>query len=198
MLLRLQLGTILIVLVLLIIGLWIILQPGRSYACSCIEPGSPTEALERSAAVFAGRVVSMEVSRVLKSGTDPVAVEFNVKTIWKGPADRTIRLTTPVFEASCGYSFNIGVEYLVYSRNGSEVSLCSRTKPLWEARDDVAELGQGQTLAPSTTPHTPGGPGGQTGGGCGPSAGGDGLLAAGMLVGLAWLGFGKRRAAKRP
>lgn len=166
----------------------------QSHACSCVPLGTPSEALERSGAVFAGRVVSMEVNRFMSSGADPVTIEFDVKTVWKGPVSRTMRLTTPVLEASCGYTFVIGVEYLVYSWDGSEVNLCSRTQPLWEARDDLTELGDGQPLAPSVTPHTPGGPGAQTGGGCGPSPGVDGLLAVGLVAGVAWFGLRKRRS----
>ena len=182
---------------LLLIAVWMAWPMNRIYACSCVDPGSAPEALERSGAVFAGRVVSMEVNRNVASSADPVTVEFDVKTVWKGPVERTIHLTTAVFGVSCGYTFAIGVEYLVYSWNGSEVNLCSRTKPLWEARDDLSELGDGQPLAPSVTPHTPGGPGQPAGGGCGPSPHTDGLLLAGLIVGVAWFGLRKRRSGRR-
>ena len=196
-------------LVLVLAGLWLLFQAAPSHACSCITPGSPSEELAKSAVVFAGTVVSLDRSLVKSSSLDPVIVEFDIKTVWKGqPAHRMMEFTTPESSASCGYSFVEGVEYLVYSRNGLEVSLCSRTRPLSQAAGDLAELGQGQPPTEGTTaptpavteqppPPTPVAPGQPVGGGCGPSPHSDGLLMAGLVVGIAWLGLGKRRSIKR-
>ena len=189
MLLRRSLWGVPVVLAILIAGLWVIAQPGRSYACSCIDPGSPSEALERSAAVFAGRVVSIDDRLALGSSLDPLIIKFDVETVWKGSLHQQIELRTAFDSASCGYSFVEGVEYLVYSHNGSEASLCSRTRPLSEAADDLAELGPGRTAPESGTPPTPASPETPPGGGCGPSAGGDGLLAAGLGLIIALLGL---------
>lgn len=198
MLLSRQLCVISIALVMLLVGLWIIAQPGRSHACSCIEPGTPSEALEGSAAVFSGRVVAIDDRLALGSSLDPLIVEFDVDTVWKGSLRQRIQLKTASDSASCGYSFVEGVEYLVYSRNGSEASLCSRTRPLSKAGDDLAELGPGQAVPQSEPAPTSASPETPAGGGCGPPAGGDGLLLAGVVIGLAWLGFVKRRPTERP
>ena len=42
--------------------LWLLGSAGQVHACSCVEPGSPSEELEKFAAVFAGRVVSIQHS----------------------------------------------------------------------------------------------------------------------------------------
>ncbi len=46
-------------LVSLLMGLWLMVHPERSYACSCIPPGSQLEELAASHAVFEGRVASL-------------------------------------------------------------------------------------------------------------------------------------------
>ena len=184
-------------LVLSLIGLWFMMTPGQGYACSCVDPGSPSEALADSAAVFSGRVVSIDRSRVKQSSADPLIVEFEVMTVWKGPADRRMHVTTPVNSASCGYSFLEGAEYLVYSWNGSEVYMCSRTRGLSGASFDIAELGEGQTLSEGATAPTPVVSGPSASGGCGPSSHADGLPLAGLMAGIAWLGLLKRRPGAR-
>ena len=80
------------------------------------------------------------------SSADPTTVEFEVTTVWKGRENRTIHLTTPRGESSCGFAFVEGVEYIVYSLNGFPVYLCSRTNRLSAAGADLAALGEGQVL----------------------------------------------------
>ena len=104
--------------------LWFFANTGQSLACSCVRPGSPSEELAQSSSVFAGRVVSVREFNDPNathdySSTDPTTVEFEVDTIWKGPYNETIYLTTARSEASCGFTFDEGEEYIVYSRDGS-------------------------------------------------------------------------------
>ena len=49
-------------LALIVSVIWFLGNPGQVHACKCAEPGSPSEELEKFAAVFAGRVVSIEHS----------------------------------------------------------------------------------------------------------------------------------------
>ena len=181
---------------LLIIGLWLYLHPEQGYACSCPSPGSPSEELAESAAVFMGQVVSVrELERDDgKWGTeDPTTVEFKVDTVWKGSASETMYLTTSRSEVSCGFTFVESLEYVVYSRDGSTVSLCSRTRLLSEAPFDLAQLGKGQEPTQGTIAPTPDVSEYQTGGGCGLSPHTTDLSVAGVIAGIAWLGLRKRR-----
>ena len=77
------------------------------------------------------------------SSTDPTTVEFKVDTVWKGPSYETMSLTTARSDASCGFTFIEGEEYVVYSRDGATVSLCSRTRSVAYAQEDFDELGEG-------------------------------------------------------
>ena len=145
-------------LILPLIGLWILIHPEPSYACSCVEDGAPINELERSSAVFMGVAVSvreLERDDGLLSSTDPTTVEFDVQTVWKGAVSQPMVLTTRRWSESCGYPFVEGVTYVVYSRDGSTVSLCSRTRPFSEATEDLIELGPGQVPTSDTTTPKP-------------------------------------------
>ena len=177
-----------------LISFWILLHPEQSYACSCVTPGSTSEELATSAVVFVGRVVSVrefERDDGLIGSTDPTTIEFAVSTVWKGPSYETMYLTTARLGASCGFTFVEGEQYVVYSRNGSTVSLCSRTRSLSEAQHDLVELGKGQAPIPGSIAPTPI-----------PSASWQpwaisGLavtLVVGLMIGAARLGLRKRRS----
>ena len=147
-----------LVLILTLIGLWILTHPEPSYACTCVPPDPPKEALAKSAVVFMGTAVSVrefERDDGLLRSTDPTTVEFNVRTVWKGTVSQPMFLTTRRWSESCGYPFVEGVTYVVYSRDGLTVSLCSRTRPFSEATDDLIELGQGQVPTSDTTTPKP-------------------------------------------
>ncbi len=189
------LATRCLVLIALMIGLWVFVGPERSHACYCVPRGTPSEALAESAAVFAGKAVSVrELDRGdgIVSSLDPTTIEFEVATVWKGRVNQTMRLTTARGGASCGFSFDEGVEYIVYSENGSTVTWCSLTKPLSAAGADLAELGEGKMLTQGGVTRARNGPGQGAGGGCGASPHSTDLLFAGVLVGVAWLAVRKR------
>lgn len=122
-------------------------------ACSCVQPSSPSEELQKSSAVFMGTVVNIDSSRLQKakrqiglgSSMDPVEVTFDVSKSWKGPKNKNITVKTARSSASCGYNFEQGKEYLVYANESDEglnVSLCSRTSLASEAEEDVSKLGK--------------------------------------------------------
>ncbi len=188
--------TIRIALVLSIGGIWLFATATPSYACSCVPPASPSESLANSALVFQGRVSSVqELDR--GDGTwgslDPTTVAFEVSTVWKGPEHQTMYLTTAREGASCGFTFVDGEEYVVYSRDGSEVSLCSRTRNVSDAKADVEALGPGTTPRQGSVAPTPDVSEFQNGGGCGlPSASSD-LSGLGLMAGLVWFGIRRGR-----
>ena len=46
---------------------------------------------------------------------DPITVAFDVSQSWKWPVYKTTNVITVRLQASCGYSCEIGEEYLVYA-----------------------------------------------------------------------------------
>jgi hypothetical protein len=120
------------------------LPAGAAHACSCAEIPKVADAKAKAAAIFEGRVLS--VSR----GADlSVRVAFSVVRMWKGSPDaERIELTTAEQGSMCGSDFAEGASYLVYADSaGQDLStgLCSRTRAIDGAAEDLRELGVGIT-----------------------------------------------------
>lgn len=110
------------------------------WACSCVPPGDPMAEMEQATAVFAGRVYSME-----RSGGS-VWVHFELSQVWKGPYQSILTVRTNDSSAACGFEFAQDQNYMVYASgetNDLQVSLCSRTRPLALAEEDLKVLGPG-------------------------------------------------------
>lgn len=123
-----------------------LIGPERAFACSCMMPSSVKEQLETSEAVFAGHITSIvdvNKGKEIISTADPLRVTFEVSKAWKGNVSEEITIKTARAEASCGYEFSAEREYLVYAY-GDEgnlyAGLCTLTKPLSGASDDMKEL----------------------------------------------------------
>lgn len=139
-----------------------LLSPACVFACSCMPPGPPATELMQSSAVFAGRVINISQPAIISSSADPTTVTFAVSSVWKGPTTQTIVVETSRDSASCGYPFAQDQEYLVYARSDGALltaSLCSATKPLSEAQNDIVELGQVATATSDLTGAAPTSPG---------------------------------------
>lgn len=126
--------------------------PHAAEACSCLPPPPPHEALEQSAAVFEGRAAA--IAEVADGPLADRRYELEVLRFWKGELGDTVTITTASSSAACGRSYEIGEIYLVYAVQDPESGelrdyLCSRTRPLRGADEDLAVLG------PGTTPTTP-------------------------------------------
>lgn len=121
-----------------------------SYACSCIEPGTAVEELERSDFVFSGKVIEIrdpKADAAEKSSADLLELHFDVSHTWKGVDETEILIYTERDSASCGFNFTIDNEYLVYGNENDgkkSVSLCSKTTLLANAADDLTALGDGK------------------------------------------------------
>lgn len=121
-----------------------------SYACSCVEPNSVKDEVQRSSAVFSGEVIDIvdkNKSASLQSSDDPIAVLFEVDESWKGVNQTQVVVYTERSEASCGYEFSLNNEYLVYAQeiDGTiKASYCSKTSLLTLADQDLIELGIGE------------------------------------------------------
>lgn len=133
--------------------LWLLGNAGQAHACKCVEPGPPSEEMEKFDAVFAGRVVSIEHNFDPNSSTlgpgDRTTIGLDVSTVWKGAVHEDMYVTTPPTGGSCGFTFTEGEEYILYAYDsavldeGYSVSICSRTALLAQAQADVEALGDG-------------------------------------------------------
>jgi hypothetical protein len=137
----------------------LILLPDCASACSCAIVGSKQErikqAISDSEAVFSGEVVDFEKSPPPTTemegtlftimGGGAATATLRVSEVWKGPKQRTVEITTGADSGmGCGYPFEEGREYLVYAGKGMSVDLCSETKQLSRAREDLALLGNSE------------------------------------------------------
>ena len=178
-----------------LLGIWLSSASAEpSYACSCVPAGSPSEALAKSDSVFRGVVLSIttvEREDGIWGSDDPVAVEISVSEVWKGSTSRTRTLETVRSEVSCGFEFELGAEYMVYTHDDSSVSLCSRTHSVamgfHDDYNDMEELGQGQAPtdaipAPTAVVNPP------PTGGCARASSGADVWWAALAVGVVWVG----------
>ena len=123
---------------------------GEAQACSCMVPAPAEEALEDADAVFVGHVIGGEVKD--RSVTE---VHLAVERRWKGAESDEITVRTATSSAACGFSFTEGERYLVYGYEHEgilRVSLCSRTKPLDRAEEDISALDRAVGQSPQETP----------------------------------------------
>lgn len=130
---------------LVVVAVMTAVQPACVFACSCIAPPPPDEAMANSTAVFAGQVTEIVAPADL-GGSNPVVVTFAVSQGWKGAEQTTIVVSTTGSSASCGFEFVKGQEYLVYATESEgrlQTGLCSRTASLAAAANDIAVLGDG-------------------------------------------------------
>ena len=126
-----------------------------AWSCSCEPPPPPAASLEQVDVVFVGTVVSKELRE-----TEPAwfvyFVSFEVSSSWKGVVEEEITVTTnsDSLGSFCGFPFEEGREYLVYGYGVKEedrifTGLCTRTKRLEEAQDEIAELNRVTAIEPS-------------------------------------------------
>jgi len=121
-----------------------------AYCCSCIGEATVRQELKRSDVVFTGKVISKKVIDT-KSPTDKLMqglkmymaeYKLQVSTVFKGKIKQdTVTIITGVGGGDCGFNFEIGNEYIVYSSlknkyypQGNSVSkflytdICRRTR----------------------------------------------------------------------
>ena len=125
----------------------VIAPAGEALACVCSPVGSPCAAIESSdAVIFSG--TALEVSGPRDSADFPtserlVRVRFSVNEPFRGASAKTIVVSTPEESGMCGYEFKAGESYLVFAHRtaqGVVTSVCSRTKHLSVAQDDLEML----------------------------------------------------------
>ncbi len=119
----------------------IVAVAAQSHACSCAHPDPPLEALAASDAVFTGRVVAIDGD---ESYAYRLRVSFAVQACWKGAETSTVLVFTADNDAACGFPFLLGGEYIVYASHANDAlhtNLCTRTRPLAFAAEDLDALG---------------------------------------------------------
>jgi len=83
----------------------------------------------RTPLLWPKRIVRMQIAEVL-TGVDP--------------RQQQIEIVTGMGGGDCGYSFHSGVDYIIYAYKNSEgrleTGICSRTRPLTQAAEDIAYL----------------------------------------------------------
>jgi hypothetical protein len=134
--------------------LFVILLPSSIvFACKCRQPPAPKVALEASSAVFSGKVTNIETDN-----QGIVRITFEISRTWKGTKESSVKVSTATTSAACGYKFKKGESYLVYCyRSDSRgkkpgilhTNICTRTRSLKMAVDDLKELGEGKKPKPA-------------------------------------------------
>lgn len=86
---------------------------------------------------------------------------FEVDRVWKGDVGLRVEISTALHSATCGRSYEIGTQYVVYANRlpNGELSdtMCSRTRPTRSAAEDLAVLGAGHDpRGPEQAPFVPG------------------------------------------
>jgi hypothetical protein len=131
----------------------VVLLPDCASACSC-GGGAPFRVLAKGAdasAVFSGEVMNIEEgssTRMFGMSVPSRRITLQVSEVWKGPQTETLEVNTPRDGATCGYSFKVGQEYLVYAYGKEEalkVDLCSQTRLLSRADEHLRVLGNGRS-----------------------------------------------------
>ena len=179
-----------LILIVALTAFWLHAGVGRVAACSCISL-TPAEAFERADSVFAGEVTETKVRSGLfgQSGLDPRYCAGAGRRGLEGPQQATLTIETVRSEASCGFEFAEGGEYLIFARDG-KTGLCDRTALIGRASEDLAALGA--SWQPTTGTDSTRASSGPWGGVCGAAQGaGDPPLdftALALLIGLARLG----------
>lgn len=131
----------------LLVSLLFFIFTYKLFACSCIPLPSAQEEFLRTDFVFTGRVIHIESSVNLSR------TQFEIIKLYKGePAEinnNSVEVMSYVMGPSCGISFNINDEYLVFALYGSfssnpEVKLttssCTRTTGILRATEIIKEI----------------------------------------------------------
>jgi hypothetical protein len=133
---------------LLTIGMLAILGwfPARAEACTCGMSGEPCQATWNADAVFAGTVRAIEriEQQELDYSYERVLVRFDVERPFVNAVAGPVEIVTGTGGGDCGYRFQADKRYLVYAWKTKSsrwsTGICSRTRPLEEAGEDLKYL----------------------------------------------------------
>ena len=77
---------------------------------------------------------------------EDLSISFELSALWKGELRKDVAIRTGLWDALCGYHFELGEQYLVYAYSSGDGALhagiCSRTNVLAAAAEDMEQLGE--------------------------------------------------------
>lgn len=124
--------------------------PARADACSCAMRGPSCQETWDVDAVFVGTVVDIQRAQALRGGGSLAdflmqrRVRLSVVEMFRGGVAGDVDIYTGAGDGDCGYAFRVGKTYLVYGRRAQSgrltTSICSRTRALGKAAEDLAYL----------------------------------------------------------
>jgi hypothetical protein len=125
----------------------------KAYACSCASV-EPNEAFEKAEAVFTGKVLNIKQQRKQEGVVGAIEYRdvnlFEVQETWKGINQSQVIVYDNGHDVSCGFNFEVGKTYLIYTYKGKDgglyTGLCSRTEEISKAGEDLNFLGQGKEV----------------------------------------------------
>ena len=125
-------------------------------ACSCAAGGQPCHDYWKAAAVFTGTVIysSTIASKRGEYDVPQRIIRFNIDQRFRGVKGKEVEVRTGLGESDCGYNFRLGGQYLVYAYGEADklaTGICSRTRPISEATDDLAYFQGLPTAEPGAT-----------------------------------------------
>src|SRR5688572_27550768 len=127
----------------------LLVTQSSSFACSCSPSPGPLESLAFADTVFVGTVIGIEAASYPDGDFEMPyrRVTLRVSQTWKGPVTFTKVVNTGLGSGDCGVEFWEGSSCLVYAYGSIEywTSICSRTRHLSFAAEDLQALGVGAT-----------------------------------------------------
>jgi 5-hydroxyisourate hydrolase-like protein (transthyretin family) len=122
---------------------FVLLRGAPADACSCGDFGPPCQNYFQVDAVFVGTAKTIAE---VEAPPDPMPfrrrlVTFTIERALRGLEGTSVGVTTGMGGGDCGYAFKAGERYLVYAYRAQDgqlrTGICSRTRPIAEAADDL-------------------------------------------------------------
>lgn len=141
---------------------WLSCLHVAAWACTCWGPEPPCAAYGRADVVFSGTVIASSLIEVeAELGKDEPKYKYQQRLVrlrveqpHSGVPEAMVEVVTGLGGGDCGYGFKMHQQYLVYAQrqpNKSQLStsICTRTKPLSQAEEDLAYIA-GVAQAPAS------------------------------------------------
>jgi hypothetical protein len=131
------------------------LAPGTVSACTCTNELTLLEEFDQSWTVFTGRVLAVQPATEVNA--PGLAVFFEPLERWKGPLGDPQLVYTEADAGSCGFPFEVGQDYLVFTTliyvgitfsPAHFTHLCARSSPL-DGNPYVSQLPAPQLPTPA-------------------------------------------------